>query len=183
MLTRMAKKNNTQSKIAANLRELMGRQRITATACSTRGETRCRVMSRLNLVGKYKFAFAFCSVPSFWPPETSQDEEGNDELEVDDDYEPSYLATQLKKLALAYQKDPDRILTIMAEAAEGYESDIMLMLALIRGVLAELGFEPSRREGKNEESKQSGSGNDHAHGKSTESRPSDSDDEDNEKQA
>ena len=44
----------------------------------------------------------------------------------------------------------------MTEAAEGKESDVMLMLTLIRGVLTELGFHPGGREGKSEESQQSG---------------------------
>lgn len=186
MLPRMANKNNTQSKIAANPREQIGRQRVTATTCSTRGETRCRVLSRLSVVGKYRFGFALFSVTSFWPSETKPNGEDNDKLDAldaDDDVEPSYLATQLKKLALAYLKDPDRILKMMAEAAEGSESDVMLMLTLIKGVLAELGFQPSGRKGENEESEQSSSGNGQAHGKTTEGGPSDNDDEDNGKQS
>ena len=105
MLPRMANKNNTQSKIAAILREQMGRQRITAAACSTRGETRCRVIWKLNLVGKYRFGFALLNVRSFWPHETRQDGDDNNERDTDDNLEPSYLAALLKKLALAQHGD------------------------------------------------------------------------------
>ena len=68
-----------------------------------------RVISRLSLVGKYRFGVALFKVTSFCPPESSQDG-----------------ATQLKKLALAYLKDPDRIHKMVVDAAEGSESDILL---------------------------------------------------------
>lgn len=161
----------------------MERQGITATTCSTRGETRCRVLSRLSLVAKYRFGFALFNVTSFSPSEISPNGEANDELDADDDVEPSYLAMQLKKLALAYLKDPERILKMTVEAAEGSESDILLILTLIKGALAELGFQPSGRSNENEESEQPGSGNGQAHEKNTEPRPSDSDDEDDGKQS
>ena len=64
-------------------------------------------------------------------PETRQDGDDNNERDTDDNLEPSYLATLLKKLALAYLKAPDRVGKLQAEAAEGDESDILLMLTLI----------------------------------------------------
>ena len=139
--------------------------------------------SKLSRVGKYRFGFALLNVRSFWPAETRQDGDDNNERDTDDNLEPSYLATLLKKLALAYLKAPDRVGKLQAEAAEGDESDILLMLTLIKGVLAELGFQPNGRQGGNEESERSGSGNGHAHGKTTDPRPSGRDDEDNGEQS